>query len=61
MIKFTKEKTEMREGTPIKIFTIEIDLHEVQQESKDMTLDQLKVVFGEKFTSKLSSIVKCKQ
>jgi hypothetical protein len=60
MIKITKEKNEMRGNSPHKILTVEFDLESVQQDSKDMTLEQLKVLIGTHFTNKLASMIKCK-
>lgn len=60
MIKITKEKTEMREGSPIKVLTVEFDLDDLQQISKDMTLEQLKTLIGTRFTDKFSAMLKCK-
>ena len=60
MIKTIKEKTEMRGNSPYKILTVEIDLESVQQDSKDMTLEQLKILLGTHFTNKLASMIRCK-
>jgi len=60
MIKITKEKNEMRGNSPYKILTVEFDLESVQQDSKDMTLEQLKTHIGTHFTNKLASMIKCK-
>lgn len=60
MIKITKEKNEMRGNSPYKILTVEIDLESVQQDSKDMTLEQLKTLLGTRFTDKLASMIRCK-
>jgi hypothetical protein len=60
MIKITKEKNEMRGNSPYKILTVEFDLESVQQDSKDMTLEQLKALIGTHFTNKLASMIKCK-
>jgi hypothetical protein len=61
VIKIAKEKTEMREGSPIKVLTIELDLEDVRQISKDLTIDQLKAALGEPLYNKVASMVKCKQ
>jgi hypothetical protein len=60
MIKISKEKNEMRGNSPYKILTVEIDLESVQQDSKDMTLEQLKALIGTHFTIRLASMIKCK-
>lgn len=60
MIKITKEKNEMRGNSPYKILTVEVDLESVQQDSKDMTIEQLKTYIGTRFIDKLANILKCK-
>ena len=60
MIKISKEKNEMRGNSPYKILTVEFDLESVQQDSKDMTIEQLRTLIGTHFTNKLASMIKCK-
>ena len=60
MIKISKEKNEMRGNSPYKILTVEFDLESVQQDSKDITLEQIKLLWGAKFTDKLASMIKCR-
>jgi len=50
----------MRGTSPYKILTIEIDLEDVQQRSKDMTLEQLKIALGDKLIPQIEKVIKCK-
>jgi hypothetical protein len=60
MIKVIKNKTEMREGSPIKVLTIEFDLEDIRNKSMEFAIEEFNKFVGEKISPNFSNILKCK-
>jgi hypothetical protein len=60
MITITKTKNEMKEGAPHRIVTIDIDLEDVRNISKDMTLEEFYSHVGKIFSKNFDHVIRCK-
>lgn len=60
MIDIVKEKTVMRGTSPTRILTLEINLAEVGETSREMSVDDFKKHLGSYLYNKVSSVAKCK-
>jgi hypothetical protein len=60
MITITKTKSEMKDGSPHRIVTVDIDLEDIRSVSKTMTSEEFYKHVGKLFCKNLEPVMMCK-